>query len=108
MMVGDDDIIVKSNTDHGMTMGKTKSGDDLEKWLKSIDMTVYLDKFVGHGYDKIQSVKEIKDLNAFFDVGIVDKDDQLKLLMEIRRLRREIDNENEEPAHVYPTPITDY
>ena len=54
-------------------------------------------------------VKEIVALNGLEDNGIVDKDDQEKIMMEIGRLRGEMDgNKNEQNTHQKSTEVNPF
>ena len=72
---------------------ETKRGQDAEanmnsatllSWLESIDCAMYLDNFVSSGYESLDFVKEISNTDELIEINITDKQDQDKILQQIK------------------------
>eukprot|EP01084_Bolivina_argentea_P058568 106950_1 len=68
---------------------------NLKNWLITIGLPQYLEYFVSNGYESMEFVKEIVTEEQLYDIGIVKKDHQVKILAEIKRLDMVIQYENE-------------
>ena len=84
------------------TSGSNAETEDISNWLNSMNMGKYFDVFIQTGYDKMKFVREIRDMTDLFVIGIVDKDDQAKLLLEIRGLQDEKYEMEQAPVVEYP------
>ena len=59
---------------------------ELSEWLKLSNSLEYLAHFVLNGYDSLEYVKDIIDINDLYEIGIEDKEHQKKLMMQIKQL----------------------
>ena len=84
------------------TSGSNAETEDISNWLNSMNMGKYFDVFIQNRYDKMKFVREIRDMTDLFVIGIVDKDDQAKLLLEIRGLQDEKYEMEQAPVVEYP------
>eukprot|EP01083_Nonionella_stella_P126902 384366_1 len=77
---------------------KTSSKDAKEAmrtWLQSIGLEQYLTLFIQNGYDSLDFIKEISDVNQLSEIGVHLKGHQTKLMTQIQRLN----NAHNEAGH---------
>lgn len=59
--------------------------EQIRLWLANFGMEQYLTNFIEHGYDKLQFIKQIKDVSELIEIGIEDNSDQIILIGNINR-----------------------
>ena len=55
-------------------------------WLSEIQMTQYFDNFIDYGYETINIIQEIRNIQELIEIGIFQHEDQSKLLNQIKKM----------------------
>eukprot|EP01083_Nonionella_stella_P055998 147663_1 len=71
---------------HNGALNANNREDGIVNWLKSLSLSQYADTFAVNGYETMDFVKEINDVQQLEDIGIVLKGHQVKIINAIKRL----------------------
>eukprot|EP01083_Nonionella_stella_P077342 211134_1 len=102
-----DDIV--SSTPNPKVINKKlhKNALELQKWLeKEVGLYQYFDVFVANGYESMQIVKEISNIEELKEVGIESKQHQMKIMEAVQKWKYEHEAQGQPSKQAISNPHT--
>ena len=80
----------KDNTRYYQEKEQNTNIDNIEKWLKDMQMERYFSIFIENGYDKFHLICEYLDEDELKDIGVNKRIHRKKILSETHKLRNKL------------------